>query len=270
MHRHVDFYSIPHLYDILHRRGTASDVRVAMKLQARFVPRRAGPRTWLEPACGTGRYLRYASRLGIDGVGFDISPTMIRYATRAARGRVLAGVRRRGALRFYVARMEDFDRTHRVPRIDLAYNPINTIRHLGSDRAMTDHFRGVSRVLRADGVYVVGISLCAYGLESPTEDVWSGREGTTRVVQVVQYLPPTGSRGEAARAERVISHLTVTRRGRERHINSTYALRSYDLTQWESVLDASGMDVVGVTDGDGIDATPMGPGYFLYVLRPRV
>ncbi|CAG0993628.1 hypothetical protein PHYC_02437 [Phycisphaerales bacterium] len=269
MPQDVDFYSIPRLYDILHARGTAHDVQTARGLQSRFVPRRPGPSTWLEPACGTGRYLRYASRRGIHGVGFDISRPMINFARRAKRGPLLSRVRKRGSLTFFTARMEDFDRTHALPPIDLAYNPINTIRHLTSDRAMVDHFRAVASVLRPGAVYLVGISLCAYGLESPTEDVWIGREGATRVVQVAQYLPATGSRGEAARAERVISHLTVTRGRREHHINSTYALRSYDLAQWEEIIDRAGLDVVGVTDGDGHHAVPMGPGYFLYVLRPR-
>jgi SAM-dependent methyltransferase len=262
---HTPLYSLPDLYDILHAPGTAGDLRVLRRIERRYVARSAGPRRWLEPACGTGRHLLAAARAGIPGVGFDIERGMIAYA-RAKVRRVAASKRPR----FFVAAKEDFDERRRLGRFTFAFNTINTIRHLPTDSAMLRHFAAVSRVLRPGGVYAVGISLAAYGLETITEDVWRGRRGGTAATQVIQYIPPTGSRGDAARAERVISHITVTRGGREAHVDSTYALRSYNLSQWTGLIGRTGWTVAGVTDGAGDPAEPREPGYYLFVLRPPV
>ncbi len=267
MPEHVDFYSIPHLYDIVHAPGTAHDVSVLRRVARRYGPSPEGTPVWLEPACGTARLLRQAARFGIRGVGFDSEPAMIRYARRAPRPPTARGVARSGRISLFNARMEDFDRARRLPRIHFAFNMINTIRHLHSDRAMLDHFAAVARVLHSGGVYAVGISLCAYGLEDPTEDIETGRARGVRVARVVQYLPPIGARGEASRTERVISHLTITRRGRpEEHIDSTYTLRGYNLAQWMKLLDASPLRILVVVDSDGRPAKPSEPGYFVFVL----
>ncbi|GJQ29387.1 MAG: N,N-dimethyltransferase [Phycisphaerae bacterium] len=269
MQRHVDFYAIPRLYDILHAEGTAHDVRVLRRLRRRFVPGRIVGETWLEPACGTARYLREAARFGLRGVGFDTHPSMLAYARRVRRLPPRPGVARQGRVTLFRARMEDFDRAHAVPPIHLAFNLINTIRHLATDRAMLDHLAAVARVLAPGGVYIVGLGLAAYGHESITEDVWSGRRGPVRVSQVVQYIPASGSRGEGARAERVISHLTVRTGSRDRHLDSTYALRSYNLAQWTAIIDRSPLCLLGTSDADGRPVTPRDPGYFLWVLGAR-
>lgn len=258
----TDFYSIPDLYDVLHAPGTAEEVDVLRAIQRRAVGIVRSPR-WIEPASGTGRYLLEAAGQGVAGVGFDVSAPMVKYARARAARRSAA---RRP--RFFLADMRDFDAGRRLGRFDFAFNPINTIRHLASDAAMRQHLAAMARVLHPHGVYAVGLSLCAYGSEAPTEDVWHGERGPVRVVQVVQYIPPTGGRGEASRVERVFSHLTVTRRGEERHVDSSYALRGYDLSQWTGLLARAGWTIDGVTDSHGEPATPREPGYFVFLMRP--
>lgn len=262
---HTDFYSIPHYYDILHAPGTAGEVsmlfRLARQYSARGSGRPARP-VWLEPACGTGRYLMMAAKRGVRAYGFDVSQDMVRYAqARAAKNP--AGRRPRVSL----GTMQEPPAG--VPPVDFAFNLINTIRHLPTDADMLRHLRAMAALLRPTGAYVVGLSLCAYGLEQPTEDVWEGRRGRCRVSQVVQYIPPLGARGESARIERVISHLTVERPGREEHIDSTYALRGYNLAQWEALLAKSPLRVHAALDGAGKPATAAEPGYFMFVLKRR-
>jgi hypothetical protein len=120
-------------------------------------------------------------------------------------------------------------------------------------------------VLAPGGIYIVGLSLCAYGLEAETEDVWRGRRGRTSVVQVIQYAPPAGSAGRA-RAERVVSHLTIRSPGGERHIDSAYTLRGYNLAQWRALVEKSPFHIRSVADSDGKPAEPAEPGYYLFVL----
>lgn len=289
-------YTDPRVYDVLHAPETAGEVRLLRRVAAKLECDGAAP-VWLEPACGSGRLLRAAARYGVRGYGFDISAPMIEYARecsaklgakKVAKKTAKAGAKaaaKAGAAtkapKFFVADMRGFEAAAErelgkaLPKADLAFNLINTIRHLGDDRAMLDHFAAVARVLKPGAAYVVGISLCSYGNEFESEDVWTGSRGGLRVTQTVQYLPASGRRGEGARAERVISHLTVIDQHApvgepsERHIDETYALRSYDLKQWNELIAKSAMRVAATFDGDGKPIEPSEPGYVLYGLVGR-
>lgn len=263
----TDFYSIPHLYDILHTPGTASEARGVVRVARRFLgAARARKGLWLEPACGSGRLLRYLASRGHRAIGFDVEPAMVAYAKRR-NAELPAGSRPV----VFEARMEDFDAARSRLKADAAFNIINTIRHLPTDAALVQHFNAMSRVLRPGGVYIIGLGLAAYGLEPPTEDVWKGSRRGVRVHQVVQYEPAAGRTGNAARAERVVSHLTVTqgRGAAPEHIDSVYSLRSYDLEQWRGVVGKTDLVELGAAAGTGEEANAAAPGYYLFVLGRR-
>ncbi|MEO1585182.1 MAG: class I SAM-dependent methyltransferase [Planctomycetota bacterium] len=256
----VGLYTDAAVYDILHAPGTAEDVDVLSSLRSRYAG--GTPDVWLEPACGSGRYLRVAAGRGSETIGFDLEPGMIEYAqSRAER----AGVAERS--RYFVGDMRSFDRRVGRASVGLAFNLINTVRHLESDDEMHRHFAAVDRVLAPGGVYVVGISLTVYGLEPPSEDVWEGARGRCHVSQVVQYLPPTGADGD--RMESVYSHLTITRPRGEEHRPSHYALRAYDLAEWRGLIDGSALRVIDVVEQDGEPCEATAPGYALWVLGSR-
>lgn len=259
--RTADFYADPLVYDVLHAPGTRGDVAALLRMVRRFVPGRE-PLRLLEPACGSGRFVLDLAARGHRCTGFDLSPLMVKYAKARAKERNLGGL-----ATFLAADMRSFADGRRLRPFDAAFNLINSIRHLPSDAAMIDHLRQVRSVLRPGGIYLVGLSLCAYGLESETEDVWRGRRGPLSVSQVVQYLPPPGREGRA-RNERVVSHMTVTRRGMEDvHVDSTYPLRGYDLAQWRTVTSRAGMPIVACLASDGRrECTPAEPGYFVFAL----
>ena len=81
--REIDLYANPAIYELLHAYGTAGEVRVLESLEARTRrPYSSAPLRWLEPACGTGRYLARASVRGRRVCGFDASPAMVAYARR--------------------------------------------------------------------------------------------------------------------------------------------------------------------------------------------
>jgi len=263
-----DFYADARVYDILHAPGTLADVRMLERIEA-AAARAAGTKTpkksrvWLEPACGSGRYLLAALRRGRRVIGFDLEPGMVAYCNDRA-AKFAPDVRRRCT--FAVADMTDFAALAPAATVDFAFNLINTIRHLPTDAAMVSHLSLVRRSLRPGGVYVVGLSLSAYGLEAPTEDLWSGSRGNTRVTQVVQYEPPIGPRG-GSRIERVFSVVTVSTPEGERQFSSTYGLRTYSRPQWERVIARAGMRVARVVDGDGHDHEPGELGYAIWVLQ---
>lgn len=255
------FYDDAVVYDVLHTPGTAREVTGLERIERRFGSGRLGGRdrvgVWLEPACGSGRYLRVAGRRGRAVVGFDRDAGMVAYARRR-----LEGVGGRAAV--FEAEMADF--AAGMPawargRVSLAFNTINTIRHLGSDGEVRAHLAEIERVLGPGGIYAVGLST-AGPLEQETEDVWHARRGGMGVTQVVQYEPAA----EGTRDERVTSHITVTTAGGERHIDSRYTLRAYSVAQWMRLVGSSALRLMAAVDEDGDELVPPESGYALYVL----
>ena len=257
------FYFMPLVYDVLHEPGTAAEVRGLSRIARRFVTAAApAAQTWLEPACGTGRYLRAAARQGLRTIGFDLAPEMVKYDQERVPSATI-----------FRAPMQRFARHVPKASVGFAFNMINTIRHLPSDHAMLAHFRDMRRVLAPRGVYVVGLSLTAYQNEIPTEDVWIGKRAGMTVRQVVQYLPPETRRGPRARHEACICHMTITKRSgkrvEEEDLDFTYHLRCYNLEQWYKLLERSPLRVLATIDERGKDLPPAEPGYSIFVLTAR-
>lgn len=250
-------YSDPEIYDILHAPGTADEVRTLAGVHRRFAS--GAPKVALEPACGSGRYFPGLQRRGFEVHGFDANAAMVRYARAAA-----------PEARIRVGRFDTFSTTglirRGVGRVGLAFCPINSIRHVASDAEMVRHLRRVKACLHPNGVYVVGISLSAYGLEMPTEDIWTGSRRSVRVKQVVSFIPAVGERTASERAERVHSVLEI-RKGRQVETrSSSYTLLSYSREQWETVIRRAGLRVIARTQEQGRVYDPGAIGYALWVL----
>lgn len=257
------WYADPSVYDIVSTPGTAAEVDVLADLSSRFgLPPRPGA-TWLEPACGTGRYLRVIAGRGMTAVGFDSGEAMVAYAASSLRRRRLDG-----RARVFVADMAGFGGEVEPGTIDFAFLTDNTLRHLESDSAVLEHLAAVARALRPGGVYAVGISLSRYGEEGPDEDVFTAARGRCRVTQVYTYLPP-GAGGPGPRRERVITHLVVERPGGAEHRDHVYDLRCYDRGQWERLLDESAFCRLATVDRLGCLADGRPLLYQMEMLVPR-
>lgn len=253
-----DPYANPAIYDILHTPGTAEDVDVLEGIATRFDAPGGARRRWLEPACGSGRYLRVLASRGHRATGIDRDPGMLAYARRSLSTRGLA---RR--VKLVEAEMTAFadavgDATH-----DVAFNPVNSIRHLMSAAEVRRHLVETARVLKPGGLYLVGISLSLYGEEDPSEDEWLGRRGSCTVRQLVQYLPPERD----TRQETVISHIEVERPGGIEVLDSTYLLRSYDARQWAATWRDTGFERMGAVTDKGVDVPDFPVNYQIEVLR---
>jgi len=250
-------YDDASVYDILHAPDTAWEVDGLERTFERFVSTRSRDPLFLEPACGSGRYLRVLCGRGRRVAGFDIDDGMVAYASR--------GLEKFDASRWRIfsAGMVGFAQHMGRDRADLAFNPINTIRHLESDEQMLAHFEEMAGVLRTGGVYAVGISLTAYGLEAPSEDVWTGTRGRCTVTQRVQYDP------QERRREAVYSHLTIERPSGVEERSSSYVLRRYDRAEWDRLIERSALRLIASVDerGDEIGERAMGYGVDLLTTR---
>lgn len=260
-------YADPALYDILYTPGTAAEIDALERIERALAdrPPRRG-RLWFEPACGTGRCLRVAARRGRRVAGFDREPALLAYAADR-----LAGICRNAALprpRLFAADLADFAAAAaraglRPASVDFAFITVNSLRHLGSDRAMLDHFAQIRDLLRPGGLYVVGLSLTDYRWLWPDEDLWTAARGRCRVSQLINWLPPEPGT-PLARRERALSHLTVTRPGGALHLDDAYDLRCYDARQWRRLVGASALTMAGSFDARG---RPLPPGTWPYQLE---
>jgi SAM-dependent methyltransferase len=250
-------YLAPVLYDVVNTPDTAPEVDALERAARRFARRSGESSVWLEPACGTGRYLRVLARRGRRVRGYDPLPAALRYA--------------RGRLDVLGAdhRLVEADFTAPLPRpvgrADVAFCPVNSVRHLPDDRDVLAHFEQIASALRRGGVYLVGIDLHHAGRE-PDEDVWTATRGALSVQQVIQYLPPEGR----ARIETVIVELVITRPRGTEHAGYRYGLRTYTAGQWDALVNRSALRRVATCDRAGrpVDRTARLP-YQIEVLAPR-
>jgi SAM-dependent methyltransferase len=235
-------YADPVLYDILYTPGTALEIvaleRVEKTLAAWPL---AEDRLWLEPACGTGRYLRTAARRGRLCLGFDLDGRQLDYARSRQPGLT--------PIRYHRADMVSFRSSCQLSTgvVDFAFNPVNSLRHLSTDDDMLAHFRQMAQVLKPGAIYLVGISLLSDDGMQPEEDLWEARRGGCQVSQLVNYLPPESG----TRIEKVISHLTVTRPRGTEHFDDSYDLRTYTHRQWQELINRSALRHLGSFDAKG-------------------
>lgn len=254
-------YDEPIVYDILHAPGTAEEVEGLFRMARRWHGLKTPRPRWLEPACGTGRYLRAARRRGVHVEGFDSNRRMVAYARQRLRRIADDG------WRVFVADLGGFATNLPPHSVDFAFNLQNTLRLLHDDASVLAHLHEVSRVLRPGSVYAVGLDLASYGRESVTEDVWTGSRGGFQVTQVVQYLPPPTA--GSPRRERVISHLVVQRTRGIAHRDHVFELRTYDGTQWHRLIGRSPFEIADVVDETGRSTKEQPFAYGIHLLRCR-
>jgi len=241
----VVLYADPSIYDIIATPGTARELDVLERIDRQYGRGAGRGAVWLEPACGTGRLVRLVAQRGRRVLGFDLSHTQVAYAKDTLRRR---GLDRRAKV--FVADMISFAAVVPARSIDFAFNTVNTIRHLMSDRAMLTHFDQMAQVLKAGGLYAVGVSFTDYASYMSDEDVWQGTRGPCRVTHIINYLPSEHG-GARARRENVICHLMVKRPSSITHIDGQFDLRTYDEKQWLSLLRRSALKRVAVLDEKG-------------------
>lgn len=284
-------YVHPEVYDAINTPGTAAEVSGLQDIASRFVlpeirSRKAARRaalglTWLEPACGSGRYLRV------------LAARMAKAADRGTAGRSIGLDREQAMLDFARCRIAKLtgraaDLVHlvrcdirafgpsRVPTasIDFAFCPHNSLRHLGTADDLLRHLRCIRRTLNPRGVYAVGIELNGPATRTdtgeqpaqfPSEAVYTARRSGKRFRQVFEYLPPPGPDDPF---ETVITWAEVERgpmtRPMREEFASTYRLRAWTLREWHAMLDRAGLREIGVVDSHG---RPLAEDRLLYAFR---
>jgi len=133
-------YDHPKYYDLVFGADCAAETRFVLGIARQFLSR--PPRRMFEPACGTGRLLYALARKGYEVTGLDLNPRAVEYCNRRFERHGMPH-------RAFVADMADF----RIrPKCDIAFNTINSFRHLDSEAAAAGHFDCMARAIRTGGV----------------------------------------------------------------------------------------------------------------------
>jgi SAM-dependent methyltransferase len=118
----------------------------------------------LEPACGTGRLLVDIADMGFEVTGYDLSDEMVAYSTQR--------VEKSGAKDKVTVLKGDMITAAFEEQFDLAFNAINSLRYLMSDKDYVQHFRNTAASLKTGGVYLVHLSMAQKQWEGKDDCSW--------------------------------------------------------------------------------------------------
>ncbi|RYZ39523.1 MAG: class I SAM-dependent methyltransferase [Myxococcaceae bacterium] len=259
MERRKEWYDHPEYYEAIFGTDTVREADFLQALSQRYG---TGGKQWLEPACGAGRLVEEAARRGLRVAGYDLSEAMLAHA----RKRLSPAERRR--VKLSRARMEDFFDPALEGRVDLAHTLVSTFRYLDSEKATVEHLVGTRRLLKPDGIYVLGFHLTDYARAAPEHERWVGQVGPDKVVcNTHEGLPEKRLRRSPMR-----NRLRVTGPGKDWLIETTWYFRTHDEPQVKRMFRKAGLRVVATFTFDYDLEAPVGRGSNrldrVFVLQP--
>lgn len=163
-------YDFPKYYDLVY----GSDWKAEFDfLTACFEKHALRPvQRLFEPACGTGRLLIKFANAGYSVGGNDLNAHAIKYCNDR--------LERFGHPR--TARVQDMADFRLSPKCDAAYCPINSFRHLPSEKSAENHLRCVADSLNVGGLYILCLHLTPTRGDRVNEEEWPARKGNLAVI----------------------------------------------------------------------------------------
>lgn len=221
----ANWYDYPQYYDAAFRSDTRPQADFLEAVARKFCD--FPVRRLLEPACGSGRLVAEMASRGYEVVGFDLSDEALRYARERLKRRKLDAV-------LFKADMRDFEAPG---TFDMAYNFVNTFRHLLTEREARQHLQVVRRHLRPGGLYVVGLHLFPPDADNHSCERWTEEWGGQRVTVTIRVLDTDRRR----RLERLrMSMLVRKRSGQEVRLRTDFYFRLYSAAQLRRTIRAAG------------------------------
>ncbi len=160
----ANVYDYPRYYDLVYGSDWKSEFDFLQGAFERYTRR---VRKVFEPACGTGRLLFRLGKAGYQVSGLDLNARAVDYCNRRLERHGLPAS-------VWVGDMVDFRLRSRV---DVAFNMINSFRHLADGRRARGHLESVAAALRPGGLYVLGLHLTPTRGTPSNEEYWSARRG---------------------------------------------------------------------------------------------
>lgn len=217
-------YDHPKYYDLVFGADCAAEVKFILGCARQYGPAKLN--RLFEPACGTGRLLYSLAKKGFEVGGLDLNPKAVDFCNARFRRHQMPETA-------WVADMSDFS-TRR--KYDVAFNTINSFRHLSSEKAARAHLECVGRAVRVGGLYLLGIHLTPTEVPASETESWSARRGHLAISTHMW----TNSRDKSTRVERFGIRFDVHSPSRSFRIVDELVLRSYTPSQMNRLIRSSG------------------------------
>ncbi len=217
-------YDHPKYYDLVFGADCAAETKFILACAERFFGRKA--KRFYEPACGTGRLLQSLAKRGVQVGGLDLNPKAVAFCN--------ARFDRHGIeARVTVDDMADFA----VQRpFDVAFNTINSFRHLQTEKLARSHLQCMGRAMRDGGLYLLGVHLTPTDAEPSDGESWSARRGHLSINTHMW----TNDRNPKTRIERYGIRFDIHSPTKSFRINDELVLRSYTCGQMDRLIASSG------------------------------
>lgn len=245
MKRFKDWYRHPKYYEAIFGTDTAREMDF---LDVVNQSHGNGGNTFLEPACGAGRLIQEGAGRGHVMVGYDVSEEMLAFAE----ARLSPSQKRR--VHLYRDRMETFCPKRWQGRVDLAFSLVSTFRYLESEEAALAHLKATRRLLRPDGLYVLGFHLTDYARRGYEHERWVEHVGSERVVCNTREWPPD----RRARRTRMRNRLRIEGAEGAFVIETEWFFRTWSDVEAEALFEKSGFELVGLYTFECDPSAPIG------------
>lgn len=234
-------YDHPKYYDLVFGADVAAETRFILACEQEFATKsKSKDSEWyFEPACGTGRLMYALLRKGLPVCGLDLNPKAVGFCN--------ARLQRHGyAASAIVADMCEFGRSDfkgifpasrkKSGLIKVAFNTINSFRHVGTEAEARKHLECMADVIRPGGIYLLGVHLTPTQVPPSETESWSARRGHLAINTHMWTI----DRNKKKRLERFGIRFDVHTPSDSFRINDELRLRSYTPKQMDSLIKASG------------------------------
>jgi len=217
----MNWYNLPIYYDVSFSHEMREELLFLQNAFNRYC-KSDNPKI-IEPACGTGRLIIPLARSGYDCSGFDLNEHALSYLKdKLIRNKLRADIFR--------GDMTDFEIKRK--KYDAAYCTVDTFRHLLTERQAVQHLLNVSKTLRKNGIYILGLHLIPEQGISDKITRWTAKRGRLTVKTTMEML----KLDNVNRTET----LKVILNPKTKYINekyeSIYKLRTYTLRQFHKLI----------------------------------
>ena len=216
-------YDHPKYYDLVFGADCAAEVRFILDCAEEYFSGKAS--RMFEPACGTGRLIYALAKKGFDVAGLDLNEKAVDFCNARFGRHDLPETA-------FVADMSDFQ----LPRpYHIAFNTINSFRHLDSEKAARAHLQAMGKASVKGGLYLLGVHLTPTQADPSETESWSARRGHLSVNTFMW----TRDRNPRKRVERFGIRFDVHSPTRSFRIEDELVLRSYTSAQMDRLIKSS-------------------------------
>lgn len=213
-------YDYPKYYDLLFGSDWKAEFDFLQACIAKHTTRSV--KRLFEPACGTGRLLIKLAKAGYEIGGNDLNEKAIDFCNdRLHRNDFPKST--------VVGDMSDFKVRKKY---DVAFNFINTFRHLDTEAAAEAHLHCMAAAINKGGFYALGISLLPTKADREEEESWSVQRGN---LGITSYMWSKGI-DKKTRLEGLGITLDIYTPTQHRRIVDHMDYRTYTSRQFMSLL----------------------------------